>query len=310
MGIVDKSTPRSVETLMKAFCSLGPRCTTEQVRIAESFITGRLGELGMSPHLQVVPTRNSSYGFDTRFNVLSSYKYHSELKPLRVLFSAHYDTVSGTVGADDNASGVIALLELARLLSFRAADCVDASFAFFTNEEPPHFSSGSMGSSVFYRRYLKDPGKYPFDLVINVDCVGYFNDPGLGSKPADQGKEWGYIYGADVVSLGPTDVGYITPGADTVASGFFEGWNGPSKPAPIITGKDAMLGMLSDQRWVYGKVPAVHLTDMALTRNDMIHSPADTPDTLDYDVMANVVNGLYNSVVASGRRVSCERESE
>lgn len=99
-----------------------------------------------------------------------------------VVVGAHYDSVAGTVGADYNASGVAATLELARMLQgsrFRRT----VRFVLFVNEEPPYFQTEQMGSLV-YARQLRHDG-VPVSAMISLEMLGYYSDaPGSQKYPA------------------------------------------------------------------------------------------------------------------------------
>ena len=97
-----------------------------------------------------------------------------------VVIGAHYDTVPGTPGADDNASGVAGLLELARLHK-ESSIKKTLVFVAFVNEEPPCFGSPHMGSMV-YAKKLKDRG-IPVEVMISLEMIGYFSKEALQTYP-------------------------------------------------------------------------------------------------------------------------------
>ena len=89
-----------------------------------------------------------------------------------VVIGAHYDTVPGTPGADDNASAVAGMLSLAGLLKF-GSNTKDLIFVAFANEEPPCFGSANMGSMVYARQLRAQ--KTPVDVMICLEMIGYFS---------------------------------------------------------------------------------------------------------------------------------------
>ena len=97
-----------------------------------------------------------------------------------VIIGAHYDTVPGTHGADDNASAVAGLLELARL-SKNIPGKKTLVFAAFVNEEPPCFGSYNMGSMV-YARYLKDQ-RIPLEVMVSLEMIGFFSEKAIQTYP-------------------------------------------------------------------------------------------------------------------------------
>jgi len=90
-----------------------------------------------------------------------------------VVFGAHYDSVPGTPGADDNASGVAALLEIARL-SRGQKFTRTVQFVFFVNEEPPFFQTPEMGSFI-YAKSLKAANRNVRAMVA-VESIGFYSD--------------------------------------------------------------------------------------------------------------------------------------
>lgn len=98
-----------------------------------------------------------------------------------VVVGAHYDTVAGTVGANDNATGVAATLELARLMKeSRLRKTV--RFLFFVNEEPPYFQNENMGSQV-YARHLRHEN-VQVSAMISLETIGFYSDaPGSQKYP-------------------------------------------------------------------------------------------------------------------------------
>jgi Zn-dependent M28 family amino/carboxypeptidase len=207
-----------------------------------------------------------------------------------VVIGAHYDTVPGTPGADDNASAVAGMLEMARL--FRASsNRMHLIFVAFVNEEPPCFGSHNMGSMV-YARHLKDH-RAPVELMVCLEMIGYFKNepiqgyplPGMGlfyPKMGDFIGVVGNIRSARYVSLLKRGIRRHSaiPAYSLVAPEFFGGIN------------------LSDNSsfWRYG-FRAVMVTDTSFFRNRNYHQETDTIDTLNLESMAEVVKGLYYTLV-------------
>ena len=102
-----------------------------------------------------------------------------------VIVGAHYDSVAGTVGADDNATGVAGVLELARMLQGSKLRR-SVRFVLFVNEEPPYFRTDAMGSLVYARQLRRD--NIPVSAMISLEMLGFYSDapdsqkypPGLG----------------------------------------------------------------------------------------------------------------------------------
>ncbi len=196
-----------------------------------------------------------------------------------LLLGAHYDSVPGTPGADDNASAVAACLECARLLKDRDAGPVRV--VLFNREE-----DGLLGST----EYVADlpPGAVAEAHVFEM--VGYRTTapksqrmpPGLPARLApDVGDFLGLLANRRSNAAGEELVRL----AATYLPGF------PVLALKMYLGVEARIGHLhrSDHApfWRTG-VPAVMWTDTSEFRNPHYHQPTDTPDTLDYDFLANV----------------------
>src|ERR1700730_10652956 len=98
-----------------------------------------------------------------------------------IVVGAHYDSVAGTVGADDNATGVAGVLELARLLQGSKLRRT-VRFVLFVNEEPPYFRTDAMGSLVYARQLRRD--RIPVSAMISLEMLGFYSDvPGSKKSP-------------------------------------------------------------------------------------------------------------------------------
>jgi hypothetical protein len=205
----------------------------------------------------------------------------------RVVVGAHYDVYGELPGADDNASGVAGLLELARLLAARHLDSPVELVAFST-EEPPYFGGPEMGSAV-HARSLQAAG-VRVQVMIGLEMIGFFSPaqpyttlplylvyPRTGDFITVAGR-W-----ADR-SLA-RELKKCFRGATTVPAVSYSG--------PVGIGAD-----LSDHRnyWAAG-YPAIMVTDTAFMRNRNYHTTQDLPSSLDYARLAGVVDGVLSGVV-------------
>lgn len=204
-----------------------------------------------------------------------------------VIVGAHYDSYMGMPGADDNASGVAVLLELARTLPPEPA-ARTVIFAAFTNEEPPFFGSDEMGSAHYARRLVD--AKTPVDLMIALDLVGTFDDtPGSQVYPLS----WmGLFY--------PSRGNFIAIVGDTGAGGAIKKvkrgmLSARSIPVESFRSPGAIGGVdWSDHIWFRRLgMPAVMVTDTAFLRMPHYHRTTDTPEKLDYRRMAGVTQALH-----------------
>jgi hypothetical protein len=205
-------------------------------------------------------------------------------KPVLVI-GAHYDSVAGSPGADDNGSGVAAVLELARIMKNEPI-ARSIVFAFFTNEEPPYSQTDSMGS-LQLARYFKLQ-HLPIAGMISVETIGYYStQPGSQKYPAGIGSFYpntGNFIGF-VGNLGSRTFLHQAIAAFRASAHF------PSEGAAV---PKFVKGVSWSDHWSFWRigVPAIMVTDTAPFRYPYYHTANDTPDHLDYDRMARVVVGL------------------
>lgn len=207
-----------------------------------------------------------------------------------IVIGAHYDTVTGTPGADDNASGIAGLLELARLLADIRLDKT-LQFVAFALEEPPLFRSRFMGSYV-YAAGLKHQDK-DIEGMICLEMIGYFADkPGSQVFPLPFFR-WIYPDQGNFITLVSNigSKGFL----NRIESGFKKGTGLPVETLStisIVPGVD-----FSDHRsfWKFG-YDAVMVTDTSFYRNPQYHGPGDVPQILDYERMTEVVLGLKSAI--------------
>jgi len=207
----------------------------------------------------------------------------------RIVVGAHYDTVPGSPGADDNASAVAGLLELARLFR-ESPGRRKISFAAFANEEPPFYGSKNMGSMV-YAASLRARGA-PVDFMISLEMIGCFSEERIQQYPLP-GMGLFYPKTADFIGI----------------AGNFRSWGAVSRlrkglrkhsavRVQTMVGPESVGGInLSDNVsfWRH-RYRAVMVTDSAFFRNRHYHLETDTPETLDFDSMAEVVKGLFHTL--------------
>lgn len=215
-----------------------------------------------------------------------------------IVIGAHYDTVVGSPGADDNASGVAVLLELARLHAetrFRKT----ARFVAFTLEEPPFFRSRHMGSRI-YARSLKERG-HQIEAMLCLESVGYYSqEPGSQSFPSPVfWLRWRYPTTGNFITIISNDDSQ--PLQTQVRDALTAHMN---LPVETYAGPWWIPGVdWSDHGsfWNEG-YPAVMLTDTAPFRNPHYHRPTDLPHTLNYKAMTELVRGLAEVLVTLDER--------
>ena len=202
-----------------------------------------------------------------------------------LVVGAHYDSVAGTAGANDNGSGVAATIELARLLR-QAKLRRTVKFVLFANEEPPFFQGPDMGSVHFAQR-ARARGERIMGM-FSLETIGYYSDvpgsqkypPPLATFYPDTGNFIGFVSNVASRALLYEAIGAFRRHARFPSEGI-------AAPA-FISGID-----WSDHAsfWSAG-YPAVMVTDTAPFRYPHYHLASDTPDKIDYDRLARVVSGL------------------
>lgn len=206
-----------------------------------------------------------------------------------VVIGAHYDSPPGSPGADDNASGVAVLLELAwRFSSEKRARTL--RFVAFTNEEPPYFQSGLMGSRVYIAGAKRQKEKIV--AMLALESIGYYSDtPGSQLYPfpfsliyPDTGNFIGFIGNFGSRSLLRRAIGTFRKSTPFPSEG--------------VVSPEFIPGIGWSDHWSFWQegYPALMVTDTAPFRNPHYHQPTDTPDRLDYGRMARVAGGLEQVV--------------
>ena len=255
-------------------------------RTAE-YINNFYQEIGLSPESELYDYRDFGVA-----NVVA--EISSASKPARrYLVGAHYDSVAGTVGADDNASAVAVQLETARNLKTLCGQKeinLTVKFASFALEEPPAYGSRYMGSRVYAKKARRDQLK--IDGMICLEMVGYTcHAPGCQRYPFPL-KFFGYPKEGSFIGL----VGNYRS-REFAASMLNAFRKNPKLPAVKLmvplNGWILPSVRLSDHAsfWDQG-FKAVMVTDSAFYRNPHYHLASDTMDTLDYYFMAELVESL------------------
>ena len=207
-----------------------------------------------------------------------------------VVIGAHYDTVPGTPGADDNASAVAGMLELARLQK-GGSNKKHLIFVAFVNEEPPCFGSYNMGSMV-YAKHLRDR-KVPVDVMISLEMIGYFRKEPIQKYPLP-GMGFFYPRTADFIGVvgnfrSSKYVSFVKKGIRKHSAIDVRSLTAPQYFGGISLSDNSSF-------WHHG-YRAVMVTDTSFFRNQNYHQETDTIDTLNFEAMAEVVKGLYYTLL-------------
>lgn len=202
-----------------------------------------------------------------------------------ILCGAHYDAYQGTPGADDNASGVAAILELAR----RFHDHPQARtlrLVLFVNEEPPAFKTSDMGSRIYADKSKADGDR--IIAMLSLESIGYYRTE-AGSQDYPYPFQWFYPTTGDFIAI----VGNLS--SRSLVHRAVATFRASCKfPCEGLASPESIPGVGWSDHWAFWRTgfPAVMVTATAPFRNPNYHEASDTPDTLDYDRLSRVVDGL------------------
>ena len=253
-----------------------------QLLAAADFIESSLARSGFSP-------RRDSYELRGR----ACHNIEVEIRgtaPEVFVVGAHYDSVFGSPGANDNASGVAALLALAR--RFAGKPCAQSlRFVAFVNEEPPYFQTEEMGSYV-YAKGCRERGDR-ISGMISLETIAYFSDaPGSQKYPS---AGLGFFY--------PRKGNFIGFASDTRSRSLLRAAVSAFRKTAKLPCEGASLpaivpGIGWSDHWAFWQCgyPAIMITDTAPFRYPHYHERTDTPDKLDYDRFALVVSGMQRVI--------------
>ena len=206
-----------------------------------------------------------------------------------VVIGAHYDSVMGTAGANDNGTGVAAMLELARRFAGQPTHRT-LRFVAFVNEEPPFCFSNTMGSRVYARRCRARGDR--IDAMLSLETIGYYSDS-RGSQAYPFPFSFFYPNTGNFIGF----VGNLRSGALTrqCIKAFRER---AAFPAQGTSAPGFLPGIFWSDHWSFWKegYRAVMVTDTAPFRYPYYHTAQDTPDKVDYERTARVVTGLEHVI--------------
>jgi len=202
-----------------------------------------------------------------------------------IILGAHYDSVSGCPGANDNGSGVAALLELARLLRDAKPERT-LRIVWFVNEEPPYYRGDDMGSRRYARR-SRERGERVI-VMFSLETIGWYSDD-------PRGQHYPFPLGLFYPSRGDFLAFVSNLGSRGVMHEAIAAFRRHAQfPSEGVAAPAAIPGIdWSDHAsfWEQG-YPAMMLTDTAPYRYPWYHDPRDTPEKVDYARLARVVRGL------------------
>lgn len=234
----------------------------------------------------------SRYPYETRGNTVANLEVtRAGRSDEIVLVGAHYDSVFGSPGANDNGSGVAAMLELSRYLAAQQPKQT-VRFVAFVNEEPPFFKTASMGSRV-YMKMARARGDM-IKAMLCLETIGYYSDaPNSQRYPPlfnlfypDKANFIGFVSNFHSRALLKETVA-----AFRAASDF---------PIEHVATFGWVPGVDWSDHWSFWRegIPAIMITDTALYRYPYYHMTQDTPDKVNYRRLADLMEGLLAVVNA------------
>jgi hypothetical protein len=222
------------------------------------------------------------------------YNIEAEIKGLErpgeiIVVGAHYDTIEGSPGANDNATGAAAVLALARSFSGQKTSRT-LRFVEFVNEEPPYYQTPQMGSWDYAKRLRERGGRVI--AMLSLETIGYYSDK-EGSQQYPFPFSLFYPSKGNFIAF----VGNISSRSlvREVISSFREHTRFPSEGGALW---GSIEGVGWSDHWAFWEegYPAMMVTDTALFRYPGYHAVYDTPDKVQYDRLARVVSGLIKVV--------------
>jgi len=257
----------------------------EALRAAADYIRGEFAELGYEVAIQSYQAEGLSC--DNIEIVVPGKLRNAEI----IIAGAHYDTVPGSPGADDNASGVAGVIEIARLLR-GAHPARTIKLVAFVNEEEPFFFFGEMGSKV-YAEAARGRGDN-IRVMLSLEMLGCYSDK-PGSQAYPPFLRWFYPDRGNFIAF-VSNIKSRHALRETAAA-FRKHSDFPAEQlaSPAFVPGVAWSDHLSFWRAGY---PAVMVTDTAFYRYPHYHRASDTPDKIRYPEMARVVQGLAKAIAA------------
>ena len=206
-----------------------------------------------------------------------------------VVVGGHYDSVIGCPGANDNATGAAGVLALARSLA-KTAPARTLRFVAFVNEEPPHFQTDEMGSRVYAKR-CRERGENVV-AMLSLETIGYYSDedgsqkypPPLGLFYPSKGNFIAFVGNVGSRAL-----------VRRCLELFRERAAFPSEGAAVPSFLPGVGWSDHESFWTYD-YPAVMVTDTAPFRYPHYHLEGDTPEKVDFERCARVVDGVEQVV--------------
>lgn len=296
---------------LKSFAGSLPPLTTEEAETASQlsqhvkYLSQTIGERNLlkAGTLQATTDylRNQlaldGYSIADRKYLVHGYEVHNLEADLpgsnqnegAIVVGAHYDSVAGSPGANDNASGVAAVLELARIWH-GTSHPKTVRLVLFINEEPPYFQTSDMGSLVYARQLQSE--HVAVSAMISLETIGYYSD-------APDSQKYPALLGLFYPNRGNFISFVGNPDSRILVREAIRTFRQTTKfPSEGIDAPEDWPGVGWSDHWSFWQqhYPAIMVTDTALFRYRYYHTPSDTADRVDFEKMARVVRGMQRVV--------------
>jgi Zn-dependent M28 family amino/carboxypeptidase len=275
---------RQVVTMLAGEIGVRSFQDLERLEMAATYISDQFTSFGYQ-----VTRQPFIFNANTYHNIIAELKGDASPEALLIV-GAHYDAVRTTPGADDNASGVAGLLGLAReLVKARMERTI--RFVAFALEEWPVYRSRNMASYHYAKSLSEENARV--DGMICLEMIGFFCD-----------REGCQHYPFPFMNLKFPKTGNFIAMVGNMQSKAFTGRIAKSfkkatnLPLMTLNAPAIMIGIDFSDHWSFGKFgyQALMVTDTAFYRNPHYHVPTDLPETLDFERMAKVVEGLIAAI--------------
>ena len=255
----------------------------EELERAAKYVEGAFRKLG------VEPARQEYVAYKKNFANIDITVPGTTRPDEIIVIGAHYDSVRGAPGANDNGTGVAAVFEIARLLKDRKLPRT-IRYVAFVNEEPPFFQTDDMGSLVYAKR-CKERGERIIGM-LTPETIGYYRDENGSQKYPSILSMFYPKVGNFIAFVGES-------GSEKLVSRCVGSFRSHTKFPSIGGAAPASIeGVGWSDHWSFSRqgYPALMITDTAPFRYPHYHTREDTPDKIDYERTARVVAGLARVV--------------
>lgn len=209
----------------------------------------------------------------------------NDLRDELIIVGAHYDSVYGSPGANDNGTGIAAILALSKQFKNKKPKR-SLRFVAFTNEEPPIYFSKYMGSMEYVNSILSEKEK--IKAMISVETIGYYDD-------TPNSQKYPFFLKLFYPNRG-NFIGFVSNmfSRKLLRRSLLVFRNKAQFPSEGIAAPSFIPGVAWSDQWAFWRqgIPAIMITDTALFRYPYYHAKEDTPDKIDYDRLTRAVLGI------------------